>query len=154
MAKEIERKFLIKTSEWPGCSRKTYFKQGYLSTDPERVVRVRIAGEKAFITIKGANSGIVRNEYEYEIPVDDAHQMLDSLCHKPLIEKIRYFYPQENLVWEIDEFLGDNKGLFIAEIELPSEDYAFFKPQWIGEEITGDKRYYNSNLVKNPYNKW
>lgn len=154
MAKEIERKFLTKTSEYRRCSQKAYYKQGYLCTDPVRTVRVRIAGTKGFITVKGANTGAVRSEFEYEIPVGDAHQLLDELCHKPLIEKYRYRYPVNGLVWEIDEFLGENEGLTVAEVELPEENFPVELPSWIGEEVTGDSRYYNSNLVKFPFTRW
>jgi len=117
-------------------------------------VRIRIAGEEAFITMKDHAIGFTRHEFEYEIPKYDAAQMLELMCAKPQIEKYRYVIPAGSLKWEVDEFLGDNSGLIVAEIEVPSEDTEFDIPEWVGEEVTGDKRYYNSHLCNNPYKNW
>lgn len=149
--KETERKFLVKNKDYRTFTRPVYFCQGYLNDDPERTVRIRTAGEKAYLTVKGKTIGISRIEYEYEIPVEDAEIMLKSLCLHPLIEKYRYTVPQGELNWEIDEFLGENEGLIIAEIELPDESYSFELPDWVGKEVSGDPNYYNVNLIKNPY---
>jgi len=154
MAKEIERKFLVKGDEYKHLSKGVYYQQGYLSTIKERTVRIRIIEERGFITVKGISNGAVRAEYEYEIPVNDAREMLNGLCEKPTIEKYRYKVQQHNLTWEVDEFLGENTGLMIAEVELSSEDQVITKPEWIGEEITGDARYYNVNLIANPFSRW
>jgi len=152
MGIEIERKFLVANDEWRDASA-VYFYQGYLSREKGRTVRIRIAGEQAFLTIKGATSGISRSEFEYEIPVVDAKQMF-SLCDGPLIEKYRRKISYEGMTWEVDEFLGENLGLVVAEIELESEQQAFAKPSWLGEEVTDDDRYYNSNLSLHPFNRW
>ncbi len=117
-------------------------------------MRVRTAGEQAFLTIKGATVGITRAEYEYAIPLAEANALLDTLAKQPIIEKIRTVIPVGSVVWEVDEFLGENKGLIVAEIELESEDAYFSKPEWIGEEVTGDPRYYNSSLVAHPFSLW
>lgn len=154
MAKEIERKFLVKGESWRSLAKGTLYRQGYLNSAKERTVRVRTAGDAAFITVKGLSVGATRSEFEYEIPVDDARAMLDALAEKPLIEKRRYKIPAGTLTWEIDEFLGDNSGLIVAEIELASETQEFEKPVWLGEEVTGDPRYFNSNLIKNPFKRW
>ena len=154
MGKEIERKYLIKTDNYRSCSSKKYYKQGYLSTSEERVVRIRIIEEKGFITIKGKNKGATRLEYEYQIPVNEANELIDTLCIHPIIEKFRYTCKIDDLTWEIDEFLGDNTGLVIAEVELPEENYPITLPAWIGKEVTSDTKYYNSNLVKHPYKEW
>ncbi len=127
-------------------------KQGYLNTDPDRNVRVRVYGTQGFLTVKGRTIGATRLEFEYEVPVEDAEEML-KLCHKPIIEKQRYT-TQLDLEWVIDEFEGDNTGLVVAEVELESETQAFELPQWTAEEVTADIRYYNSNLVENPYTTW
>ena len=154
MAKEIERKFLVKSMVFKSLGIKHYIHQGFLNTDKERVVRIRIIDEESFLTIKGISEGAARMEFEYGIPVQDARFMLEKLCLKPTIEKYRYKVSMEGFTWEVDEFLGDNDGLVIAEIELTSEDQRFPRPDWIGEEVTGDKKYYNANLVKHPYNTW
>jgi adenylate cyclase len=154
MAKEIERKFLVRGDTWRSSAKGTTYRQGYLNSAKERTVRVRIADAKAFLTVKGVTVGATRSEYEYEIPFDEGKAMLDTLAEKPLIEKKRYKIPVGDLTWEIDEFLGDNAGLIVAEIELTSEDQAFDMPAWIGEEVTGDPRYYNANLIKNPFTRW
>ena len=154
MAKEIERKFLIASDAWRGLAPGTTYRQGYLSTVKERTVRVRTIDDKGFLTIKGITVGATRAEYEYTIPAADATEMLDDLCERPIIEKVRYKIQFEGLIWEVDEFLGVNAGLTVAEVELTAEDQAFEKPAWIGDEVTGDPRYYNANLIANPYSTW
>ena len=154
MAKEIERKFLVRGDAWRSLAKGAPYRQGYLNSAKERTVRVRIADARAFLTVKGVTVGATRPEYEYEIPFDEGKAMLDTLAEKPLIEKNRYKIPVGGLTWEIDEFLGDNAGLIVAEVELTSEDQAFDMPAWIGEEVTGDPRYYNANLIKNPFTRW
>src|SRR5215471_3281800 len=154
MAKEVERKFLVKGDAWRSLAKGTTYRQGYLNSAKERTVRVRTTDDKAYLTIKGITVGATRAEYEYEIPYDEGKAMLDSLAEKPLIEKRRYKIPAGDLTWEIDEFLGDNTGLIVAEVELKSEDQAFTRPVWLGDEVTGDPRYYNANLVKKPFPHW
>jgi adenylate cyclase len=154
MGREIEKKFLIADNSWQGLGTGKEYCQGYLNSEKGRTVRVRTIGERGLLTIKGPNDHGARLEYEYDIPVDDASEMLDLLCHKPLIEKIRYCIPFAGFIWEVDEFKGENKGLLIAEIELEYVGQEFTKPSWIGPEVTGDARYYNANLVKNPYSAW
>jgi len=154
LGKEIEKKFLIKNDEWREGAKGTRYRQGYLSTVKERTVRVRTIDDRGFLTIKGVNVGAVRAEYEYEIPAKDADEMLTGLCEKPLIEKNRYKISYKNLVWEIDEFFGDNNGLIVAEVELTDEAQSIDLPSWVGEEVTGDPKYFNSSLIKNPYSKW
>ena len=154
MAKEIERKFLVKGDSWRGLGSGKRYRQGYLSTVKERTVRVRTAGEQGFITVKGISVGASRSEYEYEIPTADANEMLDRLCERPLVEKTRYRIPFCGLTWEVDEFAGDNRGLVTAEVELHSETQEVSLPDWIGPEVTGDPRYFNSNLVAHPFSKW
>jgi adenylate cyclase len=129
-------------------------RQGYLTSDPVRTVRVRIEGERAVITIKSKSTGATRGEWEYEIPVPDAAELLERLCEQPLVEKVRHRIGYKGHTWEVDEFQGENAGLVVAEIELGSEDEAFEKPDWIGQEVTGDPRYYNSSLIRLPYSKW
>ena len=153
MAHEIERKFLVQSDEWRSLAEATRYRQGYLSSIKERVVRVRTIDDDGFLTIKGMNEGLTRLEFEYDIPVEDASSLLD-LCEKPLIEKNRCKIEQDGLVWEVDEFFGDNAGLIVAEVELESEDQAFEKPSWVGEEVSGDPRYFNSNLIQNPFTTW
>ena len=152
MAKEIERKFLVTNSGWK-VNPPTYFCQAYLNRDRLRTVRVRIAGEKGWLTIKGETHGATREEFEYEIPLEDARQMMD-LCLDGAIEKNRYLFQQDSLTWEIDEFLGDNRGLVVAEVELQSENQTVPLPDWIGEEVTDDPRYFNSKLAETPFCKW
>lgn len=150
---EIERKFLVLRDTYKnlkGCM----YKQGYLLKDIDKTIRVRIAENKGFLTIKTKTGSFSRGEFEYEIPLNDAEFMLNNLCEKSIIEKIRYISEFEGHIWEIDEFLGENEGLVVAEIELQSEDEEFLKPGFIGKEVTGDKKYYNSNLIKNPYKNW
>ena len=153
MGTEIERKFLVRNDTWK-TSNSTLFRQGYLAIDPNRTVRVRVAGNKGYLTLKGLNRGAVRLEYEYPIAVQDAREILDQLCYHPLIEKRRYRVEHAGCNWEIDEFLGNNLGLVLAELELDYEDQPFDRPTWLGEEVTYDDRYFNSSLVKNPYNEW
>lgn len=152
MAVEIERKFLVQGDSWREAPA-VYYSQGYLSRAKERTVRVRIAGEEAFLTIKGISAGASRAEFEYPIPLWDARELL-ALCEQPLIEKYRRKILYEGFVWEVDEFLGENQGLVVAEIELPAEDTQFEKPEWAGREVTEDSRYFNSNLSLNPYTHW
>ena len=154
MAKEIERKFLIKRELWQPQSQGVEIRQGYLSLDPERTVRVRTKGAKGYLTIKGKNQGISRTELEYEIPYEEASQMLEELCLRPLVEKTRYLEQHGQQLWEIDIFAGDNEGLAVAEAELPSEDTALALPIWIDREVSGEDRYYNSSLIKLPYKNW
>jgi CYTH domain-containing protein len=154
MAKEIERKFLLVGDAWRELAKGTHYRQGYLNSAKERTVRVRTIDDKGFLTIKGITTGATRVEYEYEIPHSDCTEMLDDLAEKPIIEKARYKIEFGGFIWEVDEFFGVNKGLVVAEIELESEDQAFEKPSWVGEEVTGDPRYYNSSLVANPYTTW
>jgi adenylate cyclase len=154
MAQEIERKFLVNTAKWRGPNDGVRYRQGYLSTVKERTVRVRTAGDKGFLTVKGVNVGAVRAEYEYEIPLADANQMLDRLCERPLIEKTRYRIPHQGKVWEVDEFEGANQGLTTAEVELKNENEPVAIPDWVEREVTGDPRYYNANLVAHPFREW
>jgi len=154
MGEEIERKFLVSGELWRETAEGARYRQGFLSTEPERTVRVRVAGRRGSITVKGKNIGARRAEFEYEIPVADAERMLDTLCKRPLIEKVRYTLAIGPHTWEIDVFEGDNAGLVVAEIELSREDEAFERPDWVGNEVTDDPRYFNSNLVANPYRTW
>ena len=155
MAQAIERKFLVKGDFKSEVFKSTRITQGYLSSVPERTVRVRVKGDKGFITIKGIGNetGASRYEWEKEIPVDDVRELL-KICEPGVIDKTRYLVKNGEYTFEVDEFYGDNDGLTVAEIELPSEDAAFNKPAWLGEEVTGDVRYYNSMLMKNPYKNW
>jgi adenylate cyclase len=150
---EIERKFLLAGTGWRALGEPVLLRQGYLCLDPARVVRVRVDGGQAYLTIKGKSSGATRGEWEYPIPLADANELL-ALCDLPLVEKYRRKIEFAGNVWEVDEFIGVNQGLALAEIELSSEDQAFEKPDWIGEDVTHDKRYYNSNLVKHPFSAW
>ncbi len=152
MPLEIERKFLVSGHAWRSADAVLY-RQGYLNRDKQRTVRVRIAGDRAYLTIKGVSSGATRVEFEYEIPVSEAAQLL-TLCDGPLIEKTRHRVTVGPHVWEVDEFHGDNDGLVVAEIELGSEDEAFARPEWVTVEVTEDARYYNSNLAVRPFRTW
>ena len=159
MGTEIERKFLMKNDEWKVHVTETHvIKQGYLQSgldaSQKSSVRVRISNKTANINIKSAELSAVRQEYEYEIPLHDAEEMLRTLCNGAVIEKTRYYVPYESHLWEIDVFSGDNEGLQMAEIELGSLDEHFEKPDWLGSEVSHDGRYYNNYLVKNPYCKW
>jgi adenylate cyclase len=156
MGLEIERKFLVRDMAVLAGVDGVAFRQGYLSTEPERSVRVRRSGDVAFITIKGISdpSGVSRAEFEYPIPAEDADAMLDELALRPLIEKTRYRVEAGGRVWEIDVFAGANEGLVVAEVELPTEQAEVAVPAWAGAEVTGDPRYYNANLVAHPYRDW
>ena len=154
MAKEIERKFLVKNESFKLFSTGVIYRQGYLNRDKTRTVRVRVAGEQAFITIKGLTNGMERMEFEYPISLNDANEMLETLCVKPLIEKVRYKIMSDDHLWEVDEFIGDNEGLTVAEVELKSSDEHVIIPDWVGQEVTGNLMYFNSNLVINPYKNW
>ena len=154
MGIEIERKFLVGGDGWrQQATSRTRFSQGYLSRDPARTVRVRIAGDAAFLTIKGATTGATRAEFEYAVPLADAQQLL-AMCDGPVVEKLRHLCPFEGMTWEVDEFLGANAGLVVAEIELDAEGQAFARPAWLGTEVTGDARYVNANLAVSPFTSW
>lgn len=154
MAQEIERKFLPANDGWRGLATPVPLRQGYLCTGAPSAVRVRVSGEQAFLTVKAARSGTSRLEFEYPIPLEEARTMLDSLALKPLVEKLRYTVPYAGLLWEIDEFLGDNQGLVIIEVELSHEEQPFERPPWVGAEVTHDLRYYNASLVAKPFKDW
>ncbi len=155
MAIEIERKYLVLSDYKSEAKQALRITQGYLNSAPERTVRIRIRGDEGFITVKGKNNkaGTLRYEWEKKIPLEDAEQLL-KLCEPGVIDKIRYLVDYEDHTFEVDEFLGENKGLTIAEVELSSEEEVFTKPVWLGEEVTGDERYYNSSLSRCPYSKW
>ncbi len=154
MAIEIERKFLVANDSWREDAVGTAYKQGYILNSAINTVRVRVAGNKGILTIKGQGSDFARPEYEYEIPLSDAEEMLAGLCLKPLIEKTRYKLRVANHVWDLDVFHADNQGLVLAEIELSEEYELFEKPDWLGKEVTGDERYFNAYLVRHPYSSW
>jgi adenylate cyclase len=154
MGIEIERKFLVTGHGWKKNRTGVRYCQGYICPGSGRTVRVRVAGKKGVLTVKGPGEGICRAEFEYEIPWQDARQMLDQLCDKPLIIKERYRVEHQGLIWEIDEFLGENKGLVVAEVELANPDQSIVLPEWIDREVTGDPRYFNASLVNNPYSAW
>jgi adenylate cyclase len=154
MGIEIERKFLVLGQDWRSMGKKVFLRQGYLSSNPDRTVRIRVEGETGQITIKGKTLGATRQEWEYPIPLADANILLDTLCEQPMIEKFRYRIAYEGMIWEVDEFLGENAGLVVAEIELTDENQAFIKPSWIGEEVTSDPRYFNSSLLRHPFSRW
>lgn len=154
MGIEIERKFLINLDKWFPPENGLLYRQGYLNTINGNTVRVRVVGTQGYLTLKGKTKGKMRSEFEYLIPLEDAEEMLNTLCDRPLIEKIRYKIPIGELIWEIDEFLGDNQGLILAEVELQEENQEISLPDWIAEEVTHDLRYYNSNLGKNPFSRW
>lgn len=162
MGTEIERKYLVKKSVWR--SHKKFLEsqspdigarycQGYIPSSSNTTVRLRIIEKQGYLTIKSTTVGYTRAEFEYPIPVDDAQEMLDNLCVKPLIEKIRYKIKVDDLIWEVDEFLGENKGLIIAEVELEQEDQKIELPNWIEREVN-EQKYFNSYLVKHPYSQW
>lgn len=155
MGKEIERKFLVDHEKWKQSHKPKgeLYRQGYLLAKPNKTIRVRLAAEKGFLTIKGITTGATRPEYEYEIPFNDAKELLDYFSESEL-SKIRYRINFENKIWEVDEFLGDNIGLILAEIELISEDEPFKIPEWIGNEVTSEEKYYNSNLTIQPFKNW
>ena len=155
MALEIERKFLLRDDSWRAQVQLSEpMRQGYLSRDEHSAIRVRITGEQAHINVKHSLDGIHRLEYEYDIPLDDADEMLDKVAQRPLIEKTRHEIKIGAHTWEIDEFFGDNAGLIVAEIELGDADEAFERPPWLGEEVSQDTRYFNSNLAVHPYKRW
>ncbi|MBE0437722.1 MAG: CYTH domain-containing protein [Methylomicrobium sp.] len=155
MAIEIEHKFLLLNDDWRKLvTKSTKYKQGYLASEKNASIRVRISDDEAWLNIKSATIGNFRHEYEYEIPYHDAEEIINNLCRKPLIEKTRHLIPIGPHIWEIDEFEGENQGLIVAEIELQETDQAFAKPEWIGQEVTHDLRYYNNNLSLKPFSKW
>ena len=154
MAREIERKFLVTGNGWRHGATPVHFRQGYLHSSRECSVRVRIAGEQGVLTIKGATQGMSRDEYEYTIPLAEARAMLDHLCAQPQIEKIRHTLEYQGFCWEIDEFLGENQGLIVAEIELTSEEHSFPLPDWLGAEVTGEAKSYNACLCRHPFLSW
>jgi adenylate cyclase len=155
MGKEIEKKYLIDHAKWQNTEKPKgeFYRQGYLLAEPKKTIRVRLTEKCGFLTIKGAAVGITTPEFEYEIPTADAKELLDTLCTSEL-SKIRYKLIYRNKLWEIDEFLGENKGLIVAEIELKSEDEAYDLPDFILQEVTGEKKYYNAQLSKNPFKNW
>jgi len=153
MGTEIERKFLVRDQSVLDGAVGIAYRQGYLSIDPERTVRVRRAGDHADVTVKGLSRGATRAEFAYEVPLEDASALL-ALCHRPIIEKTRYRIDHGGLTWEVDVFEGDNDGLVVAEVELPSAETAVALPAWAGDEVTADARYYNANLVRHPFRDW
>lgn len=152
MGVEVERKFLVQGIGWVTGTGVLY-RQGYLNRDKTRTVRVRIAGDAAFLTVKGVSVGATRAEFEYAIPLTDAEGLL-ALCDGPLIEKTRHLVRVDGTLWEVDVFAGDNAGLVVAEVELTAEDQPFARPDWLGAEVTHDVRYFNSNLATQPYCLW
>lgn len=155
MPEEIEHKFLVCSDGWRGAvTRSVEYRQGYLANNGRCSVRVRVSDSKGHLNIKSAQLGVYRQEYEYEIPLEEAHALLDGLCEKPLVEKVRHFVPHAGRTWEVDEFRGDNEGLVVAEVELEQLGEAFERPEWVSDEVSDDPRYYNVNLVKAPYNTW
>ncbi|MDB9528052.1 CYTH domain-containing protein [Oscillatoria sp. CS-180] len=154
MAQEIERKFLVKDTSWREHAKGLLYRQGYIPTQNKTTVRVRVVGDRGYLTVKSPSLELTRQEFEYDIPVEDAEAMLNSLCSAPLIEKRRHTLRVGEHLWEIDEFLGDNTGLVLAEIELTRETEEFVMPTWVGEEVSANPNYFNSNLVKKPYRLW
>ncbi|HEY9295803.1 MAG TPA: CYTH domain-containing protein [Phormidium sp.] len=154
MAIEIERKFLVNGEKWRSLATGITYRQGYICTKKEAVVRVRIVGDLGYLTIKGLSVGNSRAEFEYPIPLSDAQTMLETMCEQPLIEKSRYLIKHGELTWEVDEFFGENAGLIIAEVELTAENQVIELPEWVGMEVSHDSRYFNSNLFKYPFSKW
>jgi len=155
MGVEIERKFLLANDNWRQyIGESQLMRQGYIVGSEKASVRVRVSGKKANLNIKSAELGISRKEYEFPIELKDANEILDSLCQGPLIEKTRHWIRVAAHVWEVDEFHGDNAGLIVAEIELSDVDESFEKPDWVGDEVSNDVRYYNVSLVKHPYKDW
>jgi CYTH domain-containing protein len=154
VGQEIERKFLVAGDGWRAGAEGVLIRQGYLVTAPALSVRVRICGERGFLTVKGGEGTLVRQEFEYEIPVADAGAMLDGLCQKPLIEKTRHAVRHAGHTWEIDVFSGENAGLVLAEVELAAVDERLELPPWVGREVTDDPRYLNANLAREPFRTW
>ncbi|HEY6906369.1 MAG TPA: CYTH domain-containing protein [Ignavibacteriaceae bacterium] len=152
--REIEKKFLVTSAIWKGKNKGVLYRQGFLSIEPGRTVRVRLEGDKGTLTIKGKKINGAGDEFEYEIPAKEAAYIIEHLCLKPVIEKKRYKIEFRGNIWEVDEFLGENQGLILAEIELNSENQIFEKPEWAGEDVTEDHKYKNANLVVNPFSKW
>lgn len=154
MGTEIERKFLVNGDAWRQGAEQLPCAQGYLATGPPVSVRVRIMGDKAMLTVKSGRTGITRAEYEYSIPIEDARELLSTACSGAVIKKTRHLVHHAGMLWEIDEFHGDNEGLIVAEIELEAEDQPFELPPWIAAEVSDDPRYLNSNLSQHPYREW
>ncbi len=155
MAIEVEHKFLLRDESWRrSIDRSTHYRQGYLHSDANSSIRIRVSNEKAWLNIKSATLGNQRHEYEYAIPLDEANEMLNTLCRKPLIEKVRHLVKVGQHVWEIDEFEGDNQGLIVAEVELTVAGESFEIPAWAGQEVTEDLRYYNNQLAITPFTTW
>ncbi len=154
MAVEIERKFLVIGDAWRSLAEGKVYRQGYISTAGLTTVRVRVVGDQGYLTLKGAVQGITRPEFEYPIPKADADAILSTLCDRPFIEKTRYRIKHGDLCWEVDEFVGENQGLMLAEVELSDAEQSVELPDWIGVEVSGDPRYFNSNLVQNPFSRW
>jgi CYTH domain-containing protein len=154
MPEEIERKFLVVNENWRTQKAGVFYQQGYIHAQKNCSVRVRAVDGKGYLAVKGETHGSVRDEFEYEIPVEDANELLQNFCIKPLIKKKRYKIKYSGLVWEVDAFEGENKGLLIAEVELSNKNQRIKRPNWVGEEVTGNPKYYNVNLVKNPFLKW
>lgn len=155
MGIEIERKFLVRDASWRTAAERDYhILQGYLSAEQHLTVRVRVRDDEAFLTLKGATTGVRRAEYEYPIPKTDAEAMLRDLSRDSLIEKRRHIVRDQGRIWEIDVFAGDNQGLVLAEIELADEQQRFSRPNWLGQEVSDDPRYFNANLARHPYRRW
>lgn len=154
MHKEIERKFLVKSDAWRGKAKPAFYRQGYIARTVDRTARIRVVDDKGFITIKIKVGPISRQEFEYEIPLQDANALLDSLAPGEILEKNRYTFQECGHVWEIDEFLGANAGLVVAEVELASEDEHVTLPPWVGEEVSKISKYFNASLVQSPYGTW
>jgi adenylate cyclase len=154
MAREIERKFLVRDKHYRRLAKPIPYRQGYLSVARDRIVRVRIKADRAFLAIKGMTDGVTRTEYEYEIPIAEAEHMLAYLCEKPIIEKDRYMIECNGLEWSVDEFHGPNEGLIVAEVHLQDENQQIALPEWVGKEVSHEPKYFSSSLVRNPYSKW
>jgi adenylate cyclase len=154
MAREIERKFLLRDKRYRQLARPIPYRQGYLSVARDRIVRVRIEPGRAFLAVKGTTNGITRTEYEYEIPAAEAEHILSELCEKPIIEKDRYRIEYSGLVWEVDEFHGPNEGLIVAEVHLQDENQQIALPEWVDKEVSNEPKYFSSSLVQNPYSEW
>ncbi|MEB3289893.1 MAG: CYTH domain-containing protein [Leptolyngbya sp.] len=154
MGQEIERKFLVTRDTWRTDDPGQRMRQGYIPTQDARTVRVRVAGHQGYLTLKGPAVGMVRPEFEYPIPLEDAETILSTLCQPSLVEKVRYRLPIDDVVWEVDEFFGANAGLILAEVELVTPNQPIHLPDWVGEEVTYDGRYSNSNLARHPFTTW
>lgn len=154
MAQEIERKFLVKNDSWKNLATGELYSQGYIPTTNGVTIRVRVIGDRGYLTLKSLSQGISRLEFEYEIPQIEAEEILNKLCQQPIIKKKRYKIPYQGLIWEVDEFMGENEGLVLAEVELNHPDQPLTLPEWIGEEVSHDPRYYNANLAIHPYSQW